>query len=662
SEDTLSKRNYRYIEKPAHNKNNKHKYNRNFDCLEHLPIFTTVPLILQTLASSQVLIIEGSTGCGKSTQLPKLLLNFYNKIIVSEPRQIAAISLAERVSQETKRKLGYEVGFQVRFNENKTKDTRLLFVTDGMLLMKMESLNEGDVEIIIIDEAHERTLNTDVFIAYTKVLLKNKKLKLILMSATMTNSRLKSFFGCPVIVVDDKREYSKEIFYLENKIVDYISAAENTIMKILTNDFNENHSVSGYINDLCDLKSNRVYSYADELTPGFCDNKPLFKEGVLVFLPGIEDINVLYSCLKNAVKKLINSKTSENIEILKFHSKIPLKDIEKIFRLSENRKIILSTNISETSLTIPHLKYVIDCGFTKQNIFNYDTGTNFLTKMRISKSQAHQRSGRVGRLEKGVVFRLYTIDEFYEFEMNNKFEVFTQNLNELLLNVLRYKICLSDFIDLNLTKLCKSAKMLFYLGFINDKGLTKLVDVSCFLRPEYSLILIKAMELGVFKKAIKIVVVLTIEFSRIENAYIDAKDDFRACASIFDLHTKVEYKKFYDQIFNYFNVRYFSTALKYTESNFEARLGAEDRLDFAIASGLFLNTAIRKDNQFRNCLNDSIVVIPQSSILFKKNKTVENKVLLYDSVTVTKRGFINAGMFVDHIILNNITDLFKIVN
>lgn len=579
----------------------KYKYNKKYECF-NLPVIKKINLIKELLINNQIIIIEGNTGCGKSTQIPKYLLNYYNKIIVSQPRKIAAISLAERISNECKTIIGEEIGYQVRFQTNKNKETRLLFITDGMLLTKMESFYNNPPSIIIIDEVHERTLSTDIFLAFSKNLLKyNKNIKLILMSATMNiNKFIEYFNNCPLIKINEKL-YENKIIYLKNKTEDYLISIELIIKKILNS------------------------------TP----------TSILIFLPGIEDINKLFYRLKELINK--------NIKIFKFHSKISLKNQEEIFNEIFINKIILATNLAETSLTIKNLKYVIDSGYVKQNIFNYEKQINCLIKNKISKSQANQRSGRVGRTSNGIVYRIYTIEEFNNFEMNNKPEIFTQNLNELLLNILRYKICISDFIDLNFNKLIKSTKILFYLNFINKNGLTELINLPNFLRSEYSLIILNAFKLGVIEDAIKIVVILTIENNLNFDSIIE-KDDFRACISIFNLKQKKEYKKFYNQIFNFFsnlNINNINNQLNKEEEEY-------NKLDIAITSGLFLNSAIKKDGKYYNCINNSEVVIPPSSILYKNIKDYDlfNKVLIYDNIMFTKREYITRGIFINYKIIN----------
>ncbi|KAI0989033.1 hypothetical protein GJ496_009088 [Pomphorhynchus laevis] len=349
-----------------------------------LPIFEYRKDLLDALAKFQILIVEGETGSGKTTQLPQYLHESgYTKSLkigCTQPRRIAAMSVAARVAKEMNSKVGGVVGYTIRFEDCTSERTKILYMTDGILLR--EFLKEPDLKsfsVIIIDEAHERTLHTDVLLGLVKDVARFRPdLKLIISSATMNSEKFSEFFDNAPIFRIPGRRFPVDIYYTQTPEPDYIDATITTILQI--------HVTQ---------------------PPG----------DVLVFLTGQDEIETSYEILQEKIRRL-SSKISELI-VIPVYSTLPSELQSKIFEPTPrgSRKVVLATNIAETSLTIEGIVYVIDPGFCKQKTFNARSGIEALTVTRISKASANQRAGRAGRVSAGKCFRLYTA-ESYERELD----------------------------------------------------------------------------------------------------------------------------------------------------------------------------------------------------------------------------------------------------
>lgn len=301
--------------------------------------------ILKVIESNKTVIIKGPTGCGKSTFIPYLLKD--KKVAIIEPRRIAVTSLYNTLSQKID-----SIGYKMRFNKKCKDDTKMIIFTDGTFLNSIHNL---DYDFIIIDEVHERSVRTDLILS---ILKSNYRNKLILMSATLNTNKIQEFFKAKVYEVQGT-SYPVDIKYLKFPISDYIAESYLTIKNILKN------------------------------------RKKDEKKDILVFLPGEEDINDLYGLCKKI----------PSILPYKVHSMMNDKDQMKIYETSDLTKVILSTNICETSLTIPNIMYVIDTGLFKNKIFD---GISFLGIQAISRDSAIQRMGRCNRLWPGICYKLYT--------------------------------------------------------------------------------------------------------------------------------------------------------------------------------------------------------------------------------------------------------------
>lgn len=343
------------------------------DFPEELPITAKVADIARAIHEHQVVVVAGETGSGKTTQLPKICLamgrGLEGRIGVTQPRRIAATSVAARVAEELKCELGSEVGYQIRFANRTSRNTYVKFMTDGILLAEIQ----GDPKLlqydtIILDEAHERTLNIDFLLGYLKRLLPSRPdFRLVLSSATLETSRFSAFFGGAPVIEVSGRTYPVETIHrppsdTEEGLADTIAAV---VEEITT------------------------------LDP---------REDILVFLPGEREIH-------DAMRTLEEHALPHTI-LLPLYGRLSQADQKKVFAPSSQRRIVLSTNVAETSLTIPGIVYVIDTGTARINRYQPRSGVTQLLVEPVSQASAEQRKGRAGRTRSGVCFRLYEEADF----------------------------------------------------------------------------------------------------------------------------------------------------------------------------------------------------------------------------------------------------------
>ena len=350
---------------------------------EFLPAFAVREELLRVIRDNQVIIVVGQTGSGKTTQLTQFLYEdgYANSGMIgcTQPRRVAAMSVAKRVSEEMEVKLGGLVGYAIRFEDCTSKDTAIKYMTDGVLLR--ESLVEPDLDkysCIIMDEAHERALNTDVLMGLIKkVLARRRDLKLIVTSATMNSDRFSRFYGGAPEFFIPGRTFPVDIQYSRTPCEDYVDSAVKQILAI---------HVSQPAGD------------------------------ILVFMTGQEDIEITCELVAERLKMLNDP---PKISILPIYSQMPADLQAKIFDKAAPgvRKVIVATNIAETSLTVDGIMYVVDAGFSKLKVYNPRMGMDALQITPISQANASQRAGRAGRTGPGKSFHLYTEaafkDEFY---------------------------------------------------------------------------------------------------------------------------------------------------------------------------------------------------------------------------------------------------------
>src|SRR5213596_4044605 len=345
-----------------------------------LPICARREEIAKAISSHQVVIVCGETGSGKSTQLPKICLDLgrgiQGLIGHTQPRRIAARATASRIARELKTELGGAVGYKIRFTDKVGPRSYIKIMTDGILLAE----TQGDRELrrydtLIIDEAHERSLNIDFLLGYVKQLLQGKEnrrpdLKLVITSATIDAERFsKHFDNAPVI------EVSGRLYPVEVRYRPVAGDSEDTTRE------EEEQALADAVEELC-------------------------REGegdILVFLPGEREIRDTAEVLR---------RRHLGVELLPLYARLSAPDQDRVFRPGRERRIVLATNVAETSLTVPRIRYVVDTGLARVKRYSYRNKVEMLRVEPISRAAANQRAGRCGRVARGVCIRLYSEEDF----------------------------------------------------------------------------------------------------------------------------------------------------------------------------------------------------------------------------------------------------------
>uniref|UniRef100_A0A2I3NCC2 RNA helicase n=4 Tax=Catarrhini TaxID=9526 RepID=A0A2I3NCC2_PAPAN len=394
---------------------------------QKLPVFKLRNHILYLIENYQTVVIVGETGCGKSTQIPQYLAEAgwtaEGRVVgVTQPRRVAAVTVAGRVAEERGAVLGHEVGYCIRFDDCTDQlATRIKFLTDGMLVREMmvdPLLTKYSV--IMLDEAHERTLYTDIAIGLLKKIQKKRgDLRLIVASATLDADKFRDFFNqnetsdpardTSVILTVEGRTFPVDIFYLQSPVPDYIKSTVETVVKI--------HQTEG-------------------------------DGDILAFLTGQEEVETVVSMLIEQARALARTGMKRHLRVLPMYAGLPSFEQMKVFeRVSRSvRKVIVATNVAETSITISGIVYVIDCGFVKLRAYNPRTAIECLVVVPVSQASANQRAGRGGRSRSGKCYRLYTEEAFDKLPQSTVPEMQRSNLAPVILqlkalgidNVLRF--------------------------------------------------------------------------------------------------------------------------------------------------------------------------------------------------------------------------------
>lgn len=371
-----------------------------------LPIHERREEILQTLQDHPVVVIAGETGSGKTTQIPKFLLECglggKGWIGCTQPRRVAALSVAQRIAEELQVNYGAEVGAKIRFTDETRKNSVIKVMTEGILLNELQDDPMLEAyEAIVIDEAHERSLNIDFILGCLRNLLKKREdLKIVITSATIDTERFsKAFDDAPIIEVSG-RMYPVDTYYrpvedlaADNKDFDYLDAAAEVIQEILG------------------------------------DNR----EGdILAFLPGERDIHEL--------RKMLEDSPAGRCDLLPLFGRLAKDDQQRIFHPQGRRRIILSTNIAETSLTVPGIRYVVDTGLARISRYSPHSRTQRLPIEPIARSSAEQRKGRCGRVSNGVCYRLYSEEDYNARPEFTTPEIHRSNLASVILRMMAFKL------------------------------------------------------------------------------------------------------------------------------------------------------------------------------------------------------------------------------
>ena len=417
-----------------------------------LPIYQARGRLLKFMKNNETVIVIADTGVGKTTQIPQYLhedrQDANGGICVTQPRRVAAISVAKRLAEEMNTNVGGLVGFSVRFEDVTSKKTKLRIVTDGILLREaMVDPLLKNYNWVILDEAHERTVCTDVLFGVVKSAQAKRRqskelhnLHIIVMSATMNTKHFKKYFNNAPVLYVEGREHPIEIFYANKEHEDYFLACMQTVIKI--------------------------HRDADP------------EQDILVFMTGQEEIDSMVHKLR-IIAKDEKFKALPKLKVYPLYAALPSEQQMEVFEKDKKgeRKIIISTNIAETSITIPGIRYVVDCGKAKVRTYNPKNGFDLLKVQWITQAQATQRTGRAGRISSGYCYRVYSLKQHDNMKIDPIPEIQRSNLSSVILQV----ICMGvknilkfDFIDKpHPESMKKASESLVSLGAIeidNDKA------------------------------------------------------------------------------------------------------------------------------------------------------------------------------------------------
>ncbi|KAG9316237.1 P-loop containing nucleoside triphosphate hydrolase protein [Chiua virens] len=480
------------------------QYKKILEARRKLPVYAQMDEFLKMFNANQIIVMVGETGSGKTTQIPQFvaysdLPHTKGKIVAcTQPRRVAAMSVAKRVADEMDVQLGRQVGYSIRF-EDMTEPgvTFLKYMTDGMLLR--EAMNDPDLtrySTIILDEAHERTLATDILMGLLKSLAKRRPdLKIIVMSATLDALKFQKYFGikdgttAPLFKVPG-RTHPVEVFYTQEPEPDYVEAAIRTVLMI-----------------------HRAEDPGD----------------VLLFLTGEEEIEDACRKIKLEADDLTNQDPESvgPLVCIPLYSSLPPQQQQRIFDPPPQastldgppgRKVVIATNIAETSLTIDGIVYVVDPGFSKQNVYNPRIRVESLLVSPISKASAQQRAGRAGRTRPGKCFRLYTEKDFMsELEEQTHPEILRSNLANAVLELVKAGIkdlVKFDYVDAPAPEtLMRALELLNHLAALDDDGnLTALGSIMAEfpLDPQLSKMLISSPEFQCSNEILTITAMLSV--------------------------------------------------------------------------------------------------------------------------------------------------------
>ena len=607
---------------------------------QSLPIFKLKDQLVQAISDNQVLIVIGETGSGKTTQITQYIAEvgytIRGKIGCTQPRRVAAMSVAKRVSEEFGCRLGQEVGYTIRFEDCTSQETKIKYMTEGMMLREcLIDFDLSQYSVIMLDEAHERTIHTDVLFGLLKSTVKKRKdLKLIVTSATLDAVKFSEyFFGAPIFTIPG-RTFPVEIMYTKEPEPDYLDASLITVMQIHLTE-----------------------------PPG----------DILLFLTGQEEIDTACEILFERMKSL--GPDVPELIILPVYSALPSEMQTRIFDPAPpgSRKVVVATNIAETSLTIDGIHYVVDPGFVKQKVYNSKTGIDQLVVTPISQAQAKQRAGRAGRTGPGKCYRLYT-ERAYRDEMLATAvpELQRTNLASIVLSLKAMGIndLLSfDFMDPPpMETLVTAMEQLYQLSALDDEGLLTRLGrrmAEFPLDPMLCKMLIMSVHLSCSDEILTIVSMLSVQ-----NVFYRPKDK-QALAdqkkakfhqtegdhlTLLAVYNSWKHNKFSNPwcFENFVQAR----TLRRAQDVRKQMLGIMDRhkldvvtcgkntmkIQKAICSGYFRNAA-KKDPQegYRTVVDQQVVYIHPSSALFNR----QPEWIVYHELVLTTKEYMREVTAID---------------
>ncbi|KAH3672031.1 hypothetical protein WICMUC_004478 [Wickerhamomyces mucosus] len=623
-----------------------------FDILKarrDLPVHAQRDEFLKIFQSTQIMVFVGETGSGKTTQIPQFVL--YDdlphlkgtQVACTQPRRVAAMSVAARVADEMDVELGEEVGYNIRFENRTSNKTILKYMTDGMLLREaMEDHELKRYSVIILDEAHERTLSTDILMGLLKQITKRRPdLKIIIMSATLDAEKFQNYFNDAPLLAVPGRTHPVEIYYTPEYQKDYLDSAIRTVLQI--------HATEG--------------------------------EGdILLFLTGEEEIED--ACRKISLEgdELIREQGCGPLSVYPLYGSLPPHQQQRIFDPAPEayngrpgRKVIVSTNIAETSLTIDGIVYVVDPGFSKQKVYNPRIRVESLLVSPISKASAQQRAGRAGRTRPGKCFRLYT-EEAYKKELIEATypEILRCNLSSVVL--LLKKVGVNDLVHFDFMDppapetMMRALEELNYLAVLDDEGeLTSLGRLASNfpLDPLLAVMLIGSADFKVSEEILTIVSLLNVPnvFVRPASAkkyaddaklrFADQNGDFVTLLNVFNEFVQVKEEEGNSGLQkwcrdNFISYRTLQQGLNIRKQlfrlmeNFDIPINSTSQDDKkfyknitrALLGGFFMQVAIKSGKGYKTVDGQDVLVHP-STVL-----PTSPEYLLYNELVLTSKTYV----------------------
>ncbi|MCG9659242.1 ATP-dependent RNA helicase HrpA [Vibrio mediterranei] len=602
---------------------------------EQLPVSQKKDEIAKAIENNQVVIVAGETGSGKTTQLPKICSELgrgqFGLIGHTQPRRLAARSVANRIAEEMETSLGEFVGYKVRFNDQISENTQVKLMTDGILLAEIQHdrfLNQYDT--IIIDEAHERSLNIDFILGYLRELLpKRPDLKIIITSATIDPERFSKHFNDAPILEVSGRTYPVETRY----------------RPLSGDDDGDRDQLEG------------IFEAVDEL----CD------EGlgdILIFMNGEREIRDTADAL--------TKRNLRDTEIVPLYARLSAGEQNKIFQPHAGRRIVLATNVAETSLTVPGIKYVIDPGTARISRYSYRTKVQRLPIEPVSQASANQRKGRCGRVEEGICIRLYSEEDFESRPEFTEPEILRTNLASVILQMTA--LGLGDieafpFVEApDKRNIQDGVRLLEELGAINDKAKDpkkRLTPIGRKLArlpidPRLARMVIEAPRLGCLKEVMVIASALSIQDPRERPSdkqqssddkhkrFFDKESDFLTFVNLWDYIQKQQKalsgnqfrKQCKQDYLNYLRVRewqdvYFQIhqAMREMDEKLNQEPGSYQSVHTALLVGLLSHIGVKdqEKNEYQGARNARFHIFPASGLFKKQPKWIMSAELVETS-------------------------------
>ncbi|KAH0554200.1 ATP-dependent RNA helicase DHX33 [Cotesia glomerata] len=608
-----------------------------------LPVYKLRKRLLEEIRNYNSLIIIGETGSGKTTQIPQLLLHSgiagsSGCIGITSPRRVAAVSVARRVAQEQSVELGKLVGYCVRFDDVTSSQTRIKFLTDGMMVREaMTDENLSEYSVVILDEVHERSVSTDVLLGVARRAQNIRKhknlppLKLIIMSATMDVDKFAKYYQAPVVYLEG-RQHPVQIYHA--------------------------------------IKSQDDYAFSALVTAFQIHREAPANEDILIFLTGQEEIEAAAVAARQVAKQL-DGKGYPNLKVFPLYSALPTFQQLEAFKSSAigMRKLVLSTNVAETSVTISGIRHIIDTGVVKVRTHHPTTGLDILKIEKVSKAQAWQRTGRAGRECPGKCYRTYTKDEFSQMREMPIPEIQKCSLVGVALQLLAIGIDITTFEFMDKPpkeSIDVAVSCLEKLGAVkgNPPQLTTLGrTMSLFpLDPRFTKVLLASVEHQCLHEALTVIAILSGESifteppTKREQAltarlkFISPEGDHVTLLNVFKNYTSLNDNRkktwCFDNFMHHRNLEY-ATEIRAQLARLTERANLEqsscgsntERLRKALLEGLSGNLAeLQRDNTYMILSSRQPVTIHPSSTLYSSKPPL----VLFTEVVATGRCYIRS--------------------